>query len=507
MNRIIRLAIPFAALGLVTGCGDSPETLLGKAQTSFAAQDYSAARKQLAAALLKEPENPQFLALMVQTQLRLGDPDGAEGAMTRLQQTGAKVPDVGRIKAQIALLRGQAKDALSLIGNDTTIEGWRIRAQAQLALGNAGKAAEAFENGMAAGDDMALAEAYARFKLSSNDTQGAAAVLQRMVKMAPRSYETLVLTGDLAAARGQTDLAIDGYRKVLDAYPDRVAPMIALANQYDVKGRIDDAQELVEKAGKVAPGNPDIDALKYQLLAEKGEWEKIRLGLQSRESELQPGSGLQMRYAEALLRLGHADQARMLFNRAVLVLPGNPYSRMMLGEAQLASGDAESAWATLKPLAASTLARPELLESAQKAARAAGAPEAGSLSARLEPARLKATMALVSKGDMAVMHHDWATVRTVYGKLLAQGEDPEVLKRLALAASNLGDVPEAIAYADRTLAASPQNPDYLYLAGLVRLNGGTDLAGARRLLEAAAAADPRNTIIANDLERAKAATG
>lgn len=499
--------MPLAALGLVAGCGDSPETLLGKAQGSFAVQDYAAARKQLAAALLKQPENPKLLALMVQTQLQLGDPDGAEGAVTRLQQTGAEIPGLARIKAQIALLRARPQDALALVGNDTTIEGWRIRAEAQLALGNPAKAAEAFESGMAAGDDIGLAEAYARFKLTSNDTQGAAAVLQRMVKMAPRSYETLVLTGDLAAARGQTDHAIDAYRKVLEAYPDRVAPMIALANQYDAKGRIDDAQALVEKAGKLAPDNPDADALKYQLLAEKGEWEKIRLGLQGRESQLEPGSGLQMRYAEALLRLGHAEQARMLFSRAVLVLPGNPYSRMMLGEAQLASGDAESAWATLKPLAASTLARPELLESAEKAARATGAPEAESLAARLEPARLKAAMALVSRGDMAVMHHDWATVRTVYGKLLAQGEDPEVLKRLALAASNLGDAQDATGYADRALAVSPNNPDYLYLAGLVRLNGGADLPGARRLLEAAAAADPRNTVIAHDLERAKAAAG
>lgn len=507
MNRIIRLAMPLVALGLVTGCGDSPETLLTKAQGSFAAQDYSEARMQLAAVLLKQPENSAALTLMVQAQLRLGDPDGAEGAVKRLQQAGARIPDLDLIKAQIALLRQQPKDALALAGNDTSVTGWRIRAAAELALGNPGKAEEAFRNGMAAGDDLALAESYARFRLSANDTNGAEAILQRMEKMAPRSFETLALTADLAAARGQTDRAIKAYRKVLEAFPGRIGPMVALANQYDAKGQIDAAQKIVDEAAKLAPSDADVDALKYQLLAEKGEWEKIRLGLQGRESELEPGTGLQMRYAEALLRLGHADQARMLFNRAVLVLPGNPYSRMMLGEAQLSSGDAEGAWATLKPLAASTLARPELLESAAKAARAADAPEADSLAARLDPAKLKATAALVSQGDAAVMHKDWPVVLAVYGKLLLQGEDPEVLKRLALASSNLGRVPEAMRYADRALAVSPQNPDYLYLAGLVRLNGKTDLSAARRLLEAAAAGDPRNTVIAADLERAKAAAG
>ncbi|MEJ2409214.1 MAG: tetratricopeptide repeat protein [Novosphingobium sp.] len=499
--------MPLAALSLVAGCGDSAETLLGKAQGSFAAQDYTTARKQLAEALMKEPENPKLLTLMVRTQLYLGDPDAAESAVKRLRQTGAKVSGLPLINAQIALMRGQAKEALALAGDDTTIDGWRIRANAQLALGNPAKAETAFKNGMAAGDDIRLAEAYARFKLISNDTSGAATVLKRMEKMAPGAYETLVLAGDLAAARGQTDLAIDGYRKVLKAYPGRVPPMIALANQYDAKGEIDEAGKLVDQAGKLAPDNAQVETLKYQLLAEKGQWEKIRLGLQGQESQLEPGSGLQMRYAEALLRLGHAQQARLLFSRAVLALPGNPYSRMMLGEAQLASGDAESAWATLKPLAASTLARPQLLESALKAAQAVGAPEADSLRARLEPASLSATKALVAKGDMAVMHHDWTAVRAIYSEILQQGEDPEVLKRLALAASYLGQVPDAVSYADRALAVSPNNPDYLYLAGLVRLDGDRDLAGARRLLEEAATADPRNTVIARALERAKAAAG
>ncbi|SFG13297.1 Tetratricopeptide repeat-containing protein [Novosphingobium sp. CF614] len=507
MNRIIRLAIPLAVLGALPGCGDSPETLLNKARGSFAAQDYQAARMQLASALLKQPDNPEMLALMARTQLRLGDPDGAEGALARLAQTGVKSAGLPRMKAEIALLRKKPEDALALLGNDASIEGWRIRAQAQLAMGDDDKAAQSFERGMAAGDDIRLAEAYARYKLVSNDLPGAAAIHERMRRIAPKSYETLVLGGDLAAALGRTDRAIDAYRQAIDAYPDRVAPMLALANQYDAKGKLEDAARLVEQAGKIAPDDPAVEALKYQLMSEKGEWEKIRLGLQGRESDLEPGSGLQMTYAEALLRLGYAEQARVLFNRAVLTLPGNPYSRMMLGEAQLASGDADGAWATLGPLAASTLARPEILQSAEKAARAVGAPEAGSLRARLEPARLKANMALIGQGEAALTRRDWPRALAVYGRLLQQGHDPEVLKRMALAASGLGRAPEAIGYADQALAALPDNPDYLYLAGLVRLNGGQDLAAALRLLEAAATADPRNPVIARDLKKAKAAAG
>ncbi|MFC3214556.1 tetratricopeptide repeat protein [Novosphingobium panipatense] len=104
-----------------------------------------------------------------------------------------------------------------------------------------------------------------------------------------------------------------------------------------------------------------------------------------------------MTYGEALLHLGHAEQARAIFRRAVLHFPHNLYAQLMLGRAQLAAGDAASSWETLAPLARSTLARPDVLEPAVQAARAAGAPEAAGLQMRLAPARVRETMALIEK--------------------------------------------------------------------------------------------------------------
>ena len=374
MNRIIRLALPLSVLGAVlgalSGCGDSPETLLAKARESLAAQDYQSARLQLASALLKQPDNAEMLALMARVQLRLGEADAAQGLLDRLARQGGTPPPW--MPAEVALLRGRPEEALKLVGGDASSDGWRVRAEAQLALDDAPAAVRSFEQGMAAGGDVRLASSYARYRLTNGDVAGAANIHRRMQTMAPKAYETLVLAGDLAAARGQDDGAIAAYRKAAEAYPDRIAPMLALANQYDGKGDLDNAGKWVEAAGKLAPAHPEVEALKFLLMSEKGEWEKIRLGLQGRESQLEPGSALQMTYAESLLRLGYAEQARILFNRAALALPGNPYSRMMLGEAQLASGDADGAWTTLAPLAASTLARPEVLQSAEKAARAWG---------------------------------------------------------------------------------------------------------------------------------------
>jgi len=507
-KTILRMTLPLVALGSLAGCGDSPDALFEKAKASFAAEDYNSARLQVATALKDEPNNTAMLELLVESQLRMGDPDGAEGAIGRLERAGGSSgPALNLMKAQVALLRGKPAQAIKLAAGNADPEAWLVRAQAHLALDENAKAVEAFTQGLEAGGELRLAEAYARFLLQGNDIPGTTRVYQRMVKLDPKAYETMVLAGDLAAAQGKTEQAIKAFTAISEAYPERAAPLLALANQYDALGKVDEAIAAVRKAEAIAPDSAAVQDLKIQLWAEKGEWTRIRDALQGREADLVPGSGLQMKYAEALLRLGHGEQARLLFNRAVLALPGNPYARMMLGEAQLATGDNAGAWQTLKPLAIGTLARPEVLERAAKAARAVGAPEAAALEARLQPERVKASMALIEKGQGAVVRQDWPTVLAVYGKLAQQGEDAEVFKYLALAHSRLGHGPDALRYADRASALAPNNPDYLYLAGVVRLDAGSDLVGARRYLEAASSIDPDNALILRALNKAKAAAG
>lgn len=507
MKASLYLSLPLAALLALSACGESPETLFTRAREAFAAENYQQARIDLSTALHERPDDKAMLALLVETHLRLGDPDGAEAALARFERAGGNGSGIARMKAQLALLRGDAALALRLLGEDGSPDGWRIRAESQRAIGDDDAARASFEKGMATGSDVRLATSFGRFLLQNGDLTRAATVLARLQAIAPRSYEALVMAGDLAVAQGRDDAAIAAYRKTAEAYPDRVAPMLALANQYDAAGKIDEASDWVERAGKLAPDDREVDELRFQLLSEKGEWEKIRLALQTRESTLEPGSALSMTYGEALLRLNHPEQAKVIFRRAMLVLPGNPYARLMLGEAQLATGDARGAWATLQPLSATTLARPEVLERAAQAAKAVGAPEADALAARLDPARIKATMALVGQGETALASHDWNTAISIYQRLAERGEDAEILKRLALAKSRLGDGTAAIAYADRAVLLDRDNADYLYMAGIARLAAGRELAEARRLLEGALAIDPRSRAIARELAKAKAAAG
>ncbi|MFX8945968.1 tetratricopeptide repeat protein, partial [Acinetobacter baumannii] len=77
------------------------------------------------------------------------------------------------------------------------------------------------------------------------------------------------------------------------------------------------------------------------------------------------------------------EQARAIFAQALLLSPQNPYSRLMLAEAQLATGDAATALRTIRPLSDSVLAGPREIDLALRAAQAAEDPSATALAARL----------------------------------------------------------------------------------------------------------------------------
>jgi predicted Zn-dependent protease len=120
--------------------------------------------------------------------------------------------------------------------------------------------------------------------------------------------------------------------------PRRIEPLIERANLADMQNQLDRAIGLIGKAAVLAPGDPRVLDLQVQFASEKGDWEKVRQLLGPHEIDLDPRTPNGLTYAEALLRLGHPEQARVMFARALLLSPQNPYSRMMLAEAQLATG-------------------------------------------------------------------------------------------------------------------------------------------------------------------------
>ena len=195
-----------------------------------------------------------------------------------------------------------------------------------------------------------------------------------------------------------------------------------------------------------------------------------------------------------------------MFNRALAISPQNPYARLMLSEAQLATGDAAAAYATVAPLARSVLAGEQELDLGRRAAAAAGSPDAAGYAARLANGSWKQVQTINAQGLAAVSRRDWPAAIAAWQQL-GGADDAEIQRRLAYALHRAGRSPEAVIAADRVLVLQPENPDALYLAGLVRTEGGLDRERGVALLEQASQRQPSNWLFREALAKAKAAAG
>lgn len=505
MKRLARQSLPLALALLLAACGDDPAELVARADRSLAAHDYNAARIDLTSALKESPGDKALLLKLARAQVLLGD---GEGALTTLRQIGGEGgPHIARLSAEAEVLRGQPDAALDRLGTDPSPDAERVRAMVHLARGESEAAIAAFERGMAAGEDGRLIAAYAGYAIETGDAARAAMLVGRLQRLAPKDFRTLSLVASLAQLRGDMASAKAGWQAVEKAFPHRPEPLFALAELLEAEGKPGAALTLIDKAAVLAPRDPRVLALRVQVLSVKGDWAKVRALLQDSESELDPRSANGMAYAEALLRLGRPEQARAMFQRAVLLSPENRYARAMLGQAQLVAGDAAGAWRTLAPMMDSALATPQEIAMAAEAARRVGDPLAGELTRREKSADTLRAQQLAGEGQAAMARRDWARAVEAWSALMAGRDDAEVLRKLAFARSQLGQHAEAIADADRALALRPASAEMLYMAGFARLRAGTDPAGALRLLGEAASMDPGNPVYRADLAKAKAAAG
>lgn len=505
----MKRALLIAALLATAACSRAdPAAQFASAQQAFAAEDYAAARTSLVSALDADGSNREMLLLLARTQLRLGDGDGAQATLTRLEDAGVHTAETVRMKAEAAIMRGQPEAALTLLGQDGDPDAWRLRAAAYSAQSDSAAALDALRKGMATGaKNYALVHAYASFLIAAQDYPGASAAIETLRQLGPKRLDTLMIAGTLASQTGKLDEARRSFSAAAEAYPARVEPLTALASLADMAGQVDAAIALVARAAKISPAHPEVVDLTVQFASEKGDWETVRKTLMGKESALDPRSANAMSYAEALLRLGHPEQARAMFAQALLLSPQNPYSRIMLAESQLAVGDAVGALRTVRPLSDSVLAGARELDLAVRAAQGARDPAADALQARLQSPQLKTNEKLASLAQAALSRQDWKAALAAYAQIPGYDNDPEVLRRMAIAAMKVNDAEGALRQADKALEMAPRNPDMLHTAALVRLETGRDRDQMLRLMKEASRLDPANRLFRADLARAEAASG
>ncbi|HQS70864.1 MAG: hypothetical protein B7Y36_03245 [Novosphingobium sp. 28-62-57] len=498
MKKTLALAL---LMGL-SGCGADATDKVARAREEIARMELAAAKVDLSAALAEQGDSAELLRLLAAVQLRMGDGDGAASTAARLEKLGERGPELARIRAEAALLRGRPDEALTLLGKDGAPQAWRVRAAAHLALDDTAAAVDAFRRGEAAGKDAMLLRDHAQFLIGAEDLTAAEQRVAQIQKLAPDGYDALMLTGEIAARRGRFDAAHSAFAKAAERFPRAPEPLLARASAFERAEQKDKAAEMVAKAAALAPEDPRVIALQVQMATARQDWQKVRDTLASEEAKLDPVSDNGIAYAQALLFLGQREQARSMLQRAFLRAPGNPRVRLLLAGAQMATDDPRAAYATVMPLADSLIADTPELELAETAARAL---ELESEAERWEAKRLSSQRAqaleLAGKAEDALLREQWDIGIAAYRTIAAQGDDAEIYRRLALALSRSGKGDEAIAMADKARALVPADADLIHLSGYVRAVAGKEPDTARRLLLEASQADPRNPVYRKSLAR------
>lgn len=209
------------------------------------------------------------------------------------------------------------------------------------ALLSEGYAAEAIPHLRHAPDKTALGIA----QIQTGQLPEAVANLQQALAAHPNDPDLLYYLG-----RASGLLAKQSIDTLLAAYPDSPRAHQAMAENYFVLRRMQDAEKEYREALRLRPGLPEAHLALGEVYAGAFQWDKAEQEFRT-QTKLQPGNAeAAFRLGEALLEQGKAHEARAELLRADRLMPEMPETLYSLGKAESLEGDAaaaEKAWTKL----------------------------------------------------------------------------------------------------------------------------------------------------------------
>jgi len=209
------------------------------------------------------------------------------------------------------------------------------------ALLTQGYASEALPHLQRGSDKSALGIA----QIQTGHLPEAVANLQASLAEHPNDPDLLFYLG-----RASGLLAKQSIDSLLAAYPDSPRAHQAMAENYFVLRRMQDAEKEYREALRLRPGLPEAHLALGEVYAGAFQWPKAEEEFRL-QVKLQPGNAeAAYRLGEALLEQGKAHEARAELLRADRLLPDMPEVLYSLGKAASLEGDAaaaEKAWTKL----------------------------------------------------------------------------------------------------------------------------------------------------------------
>jgi len=253
MNKLI---IPAAAVLLAVGAGSGAwvythrGTPLENGRALQAKGDLRGAQIELRNAVREEPNNAEAHFRLAQLQLQGGDPIAAERELRAARDLGYDADVVTPLLGQAMLAQRRFDDVLAQVPAtasklEATAVNLVIRSLAQISLQKLAEAkAGLAEAQRLAPQNVDAVATSARLALLQNDLPEASAQVERALAIEPNRADSLMLKGQVLAAKGDRTGALDALDKAVAAAPAGLPLRLERAGQelqagQDTKARAD----------------------------------------------------------------------------------------------------------------------------------------------------------------------------------------------------------------------------------------------------------------------------
>ena len=297
---------------------------LNYARLLVASKRYPEARKQFEALVEQFPNNADVIMAVALLAIQANDYQSAETQLKRALDTGYSEPDVARLYlGQLTEEQKRYEEALKWYAGVQPGEQF-INAQARYAgvLAKEGRLPEARKhlqqvNARDAQQRVQLTLAEAQLLRDANDYEGAFDVLGQALKTMPDSADLLYDYAMAAEKVNRPEVLEASLRKLIELKPDHAHAYNALGYTLaDRNERLPEAQQLIEKALKLAPTDAFIMDSMGWVLYRMGRTREAIDYLQ-RAYSMRPDGDIAAHLGEVLWADGQQDQARKLWTQAL----------------------------------------------------------------------------------------------------------------------------------------------------------------------------------------------
>ncbi len=367
-RTLIRSLFCCAVLGLLVGCGKSPEQMLEQAKALSAKGDRQGATLQVKSLLQDSPENAAARFLLGQLNLEAGDFAGAEKELRRAQDGNVPAEQVLPLLAKALVMQGDGKKVLAEIDPSkatdpgTVARLHAVRGTAHLLLRQKDEAKAEFDKALAVkpGVPDALVGS-ARILAGELKWAEALAAVEKALGSDSADQDAMMLKGDLLRASGKGAEAEDAYKKLIAAHPQHVTGLLAMVSLTVASNRLEEADKYVGDVRKASPGNPMAAYFQGLIAFRKNDYKAARDAIGA-VLKVAPNHLPSVLLGGAVeFALGSQELAQTRLKYVLERAPRNVYARRVLAASYARAGQTQKALETLEPAISGGLKDPAML--------------------------------------------------------------------------------------------------------------------------------------------------